>query len=487
MVPEGGHDNPLLFPINGYSSILTCESVGQEENHEKASRREWANNEMGNVKSLGLSAVAMAFLFMAACGAVRAGESADSRSDQQPEPLALLQTVAHLRQQIRSGEMQLDVSRYDFSRPLEGTNRTRLKIAFDGDKRRFDSLDREYAYVLMGPDAARVTDAKMRELGLDNEAAVAAGLLTGFASHHVTAYDGAVLMDYWETDGKPCQTQIDDPAKGSSSYIFDPRCLGLRPYLFADSTIAGCLDCSNAESVTLSNAFVGGIAAWHVRILLKSRMASDFWIDAGNPSWVLKSAWNGNEVTSKYDAAHPDDPIPTEVLCANYSGRDRERSETRFVRRSAQFNVPVDPASWTLAGLDMPIGAAVLDYRINRRIGYWNGSGLSENPPPRLNSAPEPTNSPTPEKLLALAQKSPQSTFGLDAATWVMLNTPDGPQVENAGELIRRYHLESTNLVELCEGLERLHHRGSAALLRAIIETNRDTDVLALNESTTPV
>jgi hypothetical protein len=33
----------------------------------------------------------------------------------------------------------------------------------------------------------------MRELGLDQEAAVRAGLLTGFDSHYVTVYDGSVL------------------------------------------------------------------------------------------------------------------------------------------------------------------------------------------------------------------------------------------------------------------------------------------------------
>ena len=61
----------------------------------------------------------------------------------------------------------------------------------------------------------------------------------------------------------------------------------------------------------------------------------------------------------------------------------------------------------------------------------------------------------------------------------MVLNTPDRPQVEKAEDLIRRYHLANTNLVELCRGLERLQHRGSVTLLRAILETNRDADVWA--------
>ena len=32
--------------------------------------------------------------------------------------------------------------------------------------------------------------------------------------------------------------------------------------------------------------------------------------------------------------------------------------------------------------MDIPVNTAVVDYRIQRRIGYWDGQGLSENPVP---------------------------------------------------------------------------------------------------------
>src|SRR5260370_18727783 len=78
----------------------------------------------------------------------------------------------------------------------------------------------------------------MKEEGLDRVAAVREGLLQGFEERYVTAYDGAALLTYRETDGKSAGAVIDEPNKGSGSFIFDPRCLGLSAGLAAGSTDA---------------------------------------------------------------------------------------------------------------------------------------------------------------------------------------------------------------------------------------------------------
>jgi peroxiredoxin len=318
-------------------------------------------------------------------------------------------------------------------------------------------------------------------LGLDQEAAVKAGLLSRFESHHVTEYDGAALLNYWETDGKPESATIDDPVKGSAWYVFDPRCLGLSPTLMPATTIEDCLGHRNAESVQLvGSESVEKIATWHVRVLFKSHISSDFWIDVGPLSRVIKNTWNGDEVISRFDPAQPGDVIPTEVLWIEFSGMNRERSETRFVRRRARFNVPVDPASWTLAGLNMPVGTEVIDIRIHRRIGYWNGSGLSQNFVSKTAQPPsEKRRPPNTGRLLALAENDPKSSFALDAAIWIVLNTPDGPDVEKAADIVWREHIGSTNLVLLCEGLKELRHRSAMELLRSIIKDNPNANVRA--------
>jgi thiol-disulfide isomerase/thioredoxin len=410
-----------------------------------------------------------------------------TQGEKQPDPFGLLKTVAQARQKITSGEMAFEVVRVDFGHPLEGTNHTTLKVVFDGEKRRFESFTREYPSVLMGPDAGEATDAKLRELGLvRGEAAVEAGLLRRVERNRVTAYDGVVLLDLSDlsaTEKKFFQTAIDDSAKGGrGGYVFDPRVLGLTPSPFVKQGIESCLAYSHAESVELlGKEPVEGVAAWHVRVAFpKSRVNYDFWIDASNPSRVVKCQFNGNTALSKFDAANPEDPIPIEVKTVNFFGSQRGRVEESFLRRKTRYNVPVDPASWTLAGLNMPVGTEVIDYRISRQIGYWNGTGLSEDLPPTTAQPTAKSQSPpSPDKLLALAEKDPQSPFALESATWIILNTPDGPQVEKAANLIRRDHNRSTNLIYLCEGLERLRHHSAMQLLRSIVEENPNAAVQA--------
>jgi hypothetical protein len=106
---------------------------------------------------------------------------------------------------------------------------------------------------------------------------------------------------------------------------------------------------------------------------------------------------------------------------------------TRFVRSNAQFNVTIDPATFTLAGLGMAVGTPVSDIRIHRGIGYWTGTGLEERPTGKRNEPQTPPNLAELKDLLEYHGASPE---GLQAATWTLLNTPDGPDVEKAAEVI---------------------------------------------------
>lgn len=392
------------------------------------------------------------------------------------DPVKLLQGVTRARNRIISGEMEFEVATYEFDRAFEGTNRVRLKARFDGTKRRFESFAREYAYTSMAADAQETTDTRMRTYELDQEAAVQAGLLKPFESHHVRAFDGAVMLDYWENDGKAQQVRIEDPAKGSG-YLFDPRCLGIDPWPNVNDTIESCLHYDNPNSVQLvAEEPVEGMSTWHVRVW-RGTMAADFWVETTNPTRVLKHVFNGSEVVSKYDDSNPRDPLPTEVMAMQLHGTiGTQTAFTQFqiVRRSAQFNLAVDPASWTLAGLGMKIGTDVVDYRISRSIGYWTGTCLSQNLPRNTRQQEPP---PDRAELLAVLANEPDSPSGLQVAQWVIFNTPDGPDVEKAAEVILKAHIQDTNLAPLCRGLERLRPRSSRRLLEAMLDKNPSPEV----------
>jgi thiol-disulfide isomerase/thioredoxin len=341
-------------------------------------------------------------------------------SEEKPaDPRQLLKAVAQARHQIASGEMEFDLTRVDFGHPLEGTNHTKVKVVFDGENRRCESFTREYVSVLRGPDRGEVTEAKLKELNLvRGEAAAKTGLLTACDLHRVTAYDGVQVLELsdspTEAGSGSCETDIKDPATAGGSFGYDPRILGLTPTLAVHYTIDFCLRYSRAESVTLVGAEpVEGLPTWHVRVSIPDSTPADFWIHTNYPSHVVKCAYNGDTAFSIYDPAHPEDPLPVEIRTVRHYGLEGGRLEESIVRRTARYNVPVAPTCWTLAGLNMPLGTEVVDYRISRALGYWNGNGLSDDPPPRPKATPthKPETSTDTAKLMELVKSEPESLF----------------------------------------------------------------------------
>jgi len=407
--------------------------------------------------------------------ATQEGNAADD--SREPDPLQLLLAVAQARQRIISGSMEFQLSFEHFNYFGSGrrvTNDFRLVALFEGPKRRYEQFDREYSYTYSA-DEAVAADITRRADSMSREAAVRAGLLNPFESHHVTVYDGSALLDYWETDGKPAHMTIDDPGKGSAQFVFDPRCLGLGTALSADSTVENCLAYSEAKSIALvGEETVEGVSAWHVQVQSRYQARLDFWIEIARPTRVLKQAYGSDFTLSKYDDANARDPLPTEVTTMMFRNESPAFC-TRLIRSNSRFNVPVDPASFTLAGLGIAHGTPVTDVRIHRSIGYWTGAGLSEFPPPK-----KETNSPSPpnlEELLARLEYNPSWPEALEAGTWILLNTPDGPEVEKATEVILREHTGDTNLAYLCTELVRVRHRRSEELLAAILKNNPSPEV----------
>jgi RNA polymerase sigma factor (sigma-70 family) len=400
-------------------------------------------------------------------------------AQREPDPLKLLQGVARARQRIDSGSMDLLLSTDRLRNGRKETTQSRIAVLFDGPKRRFESWRREYAYIpLAGDDSVEAKESIRQADSMDKEAAVRAGLLTGSEAHEIRASDGATLVAYQENDGKHGSTTVDDPVKGSansSAYFFDPRCLGLRPSLYFNGTIDGFLGYSDAQSIHLvGREAVEGFAAWHVQVQSKYGEALNFWIDVAQPTRVLKQSVGNDWVVSKYDEVTPRDPIPIKVTAMNSYQNGSFEMGTRFVRSNAQFNVTIDPATFTLAGLGMAVGTPVTDIRIHRGIGYWTGTGLEEHPTGKRNEPQTPPNLADLNDLLEYHRASPE---GLQAAAWILLNTPDGPAVEKAAEVILGEHTADTNLVYLCTELGRLRHRCSRGLLEAMLKNNPSADV----------
>src|SRR5205814_2448467 len=133
-----------------------------------------------------------------------------------------------------------------------------------------------------------------------------------------------------------------------------------------------------------------------------------------------------------------------------------------------------------LAGLGMKIGTDVSDDRVHRRIGYWTGTGLSENVPEKPAKTNELQAAPDLGELLAVLENEPASHYALETAAWILLNTPDGDAVEKAGEVILREHLQSPDLGYLAQEMARVRHRCVPKLLAGMLESNPNPEVQAI-------
>jgi len=390
----------------------------------------------------------------------------DAATQTLPDPVKLLRTVMRARTKISSGAIDFQYSLERFNKGRKETNQLRFAATFDGDKLRFESFGREFAYAF-DEDETKQNDIIKGADSMNKQAAVNAGLLNEFKSHHVMVRDAKVLYDFWDAGNQSPRTVIDDVAKGTGNHIFDPRCVGLTTFLNVDGSVESCLVAKKAKLV--GEESIDGIPAFHVCVEFDSGVSLDYWIDKDRPERLIQHTYGLDIVKSRFDEVNLNDPIPVEVNTMSFRNGTLEYS-SQLLRSKVSYNVPVDQTNFSLAGLGMPVGTEVSDNRIHRMIGYWNGFGLSENLP--KTSELSPTNSLKPDNRLILLGNDPASPEALESAVWIILNTPDGTEVGKAAEAILNFHTTDTNLIPLCLGLERLRPSCATNLLAAILQDN---------------
>jgi len=407
-------------------------------------------------------------------GQTVADANSDTNSTGEPgdlDPVKLLKGVARARQRIASGVIEFDVFTFgDVTRP-DATNRFQLKIRFEDGRCWAESFGQEYSYVTPIPGGPEAEAIVKRADQMPREQAIREGLTQPFPSHHVAFYDGQAVSDYWETDS-PSRTVIDKPGR-SLVFIFDPRCLGIGTSLYVETQIENCLAYKEAKAVTLAGKEpIEGVLAWHVQLQSKSDSTFDFWIDSLHPTRVLKLQVNDNVALSRFSEADLKDPLPIEVRNITYA-KGVPRYETRVVRLRTQYDVPIEPSCWTFDGLHMKIGTEVIDYRNHRSIGYWTGAGLSEVPSNDKSQALAPNRA----ELLTLLDNEPATPAAFAAAQWILTNSPDGADVQKAAAVILQAHIQSPDLVQLTQELERMRPTCSTNLLQAMLDQNPNPEV----------
>jgi peroxiredoxin len=118
----------------------------------------------------------------------------------------------------------------------------------------------------------------------------------------------------------------------------------------------------------------------------------------------------------------------------------------------------------------MRVGTEVSDTRNHRRLGFWNGAGLTDVPP---EGKPQPQ-APDRAELLTVMNYEPASPSGFGAALWILTNSPDGADVQKAADVILQSHIQSPEMGRLIEVLERMRPACTSNLLQSVLNHNPD-------------
>jgi hypothetical protein len=266
-------------------------------------------------------------LMLASCFAYRC--KADS-----PDPAVLLQGVEQARLQIPASRL---IAKMVYTNSLASVSK-QLVVEFDGNKRRY----------LSG-------ETKSGDL-----------------------FDGSQAICF---DGKDSVT-LRDTSDATANYLFDPRLLGITTTYSWGETIETAVPHQNVKKIELIGAEqINGLPVWHVRLIDSYDQQINLWINSDHGFRVYRYDFSilgeTNSTLSYYE--NPDYPwLPSRVETSYRSGTNGSilSGRTTSILKAEKAKLP--EKTWTIAGVQPAIGAAVSDLRIKQRIGYWNGHGLSQ-------------------------------------------------------------------------------------------------------------
>ena len=251
-----------------------------------------------------------------------------------PDPITLLQGVEQSRLQIPASRL---VAEMVYTNSLGSFNKE-LIVEFDGNKRRY--LNHE---------------AKSGDL-----------------------FDGSQAICF---DGQNSVT-ISDTSHATANYLFDPRLLGITTTYTWGEMIETAVPYQNVKKIELVGLEqINDYKVSHVRIVDSYDQQLDLWIDSNHGFKVYRYDFSilgeTNSTLAYYEnSSYP--WLPSRIETSYRAGTNGSILSGRSISIIKAEKVKLPEKTWTIAGVQPSIGAAVSDLRIKQRIGYWNGHGLSQ-------------------------------------------------------------------------------------------------------------
>lgn len=205
--------------------------------------------------------------------------------------------------------------------------------------------------------------------------------------NHSIIMDGDVLTSFRRTAHEDVQIYDLSEATGTrGDVIFDPRVIGLEDDPHCSLAVNVCFWYENVDSM----AIVGVEKRGDVEVC-KIRVNRSAW-NSTREYWIDESEFRVHRLITDLEGFHLDivseftdpripAPFPSRVTTRReVAGQIPDRRE--FVVKSLELDAKIDPERFTLQTMDLTPNTPVVDYRISRIIGYWNGEGISEHPIP---------------------------------------------------------------------------------------------------------
>ncbi len=310
-----------------------------------------------------------------AVGAVPASDTAD--------PLALLRGVENARDAIRSGRIEYTGIRRRADTP--GDDPFSLAVTFDGVKRRSTLKQRTIVMDSSGGLSGEQKFKRLRAMNNDREAFVRAGLAQWQDEESRSIWDGANFSQYFVGQSADYRNHHN----GTPEFLADPRLFGLKVWnKFRDTPLTNLGYQMDKHKVVLDGSEeIAGRRVWRVAVRFPAFgdptqvCETKYWIEDREGFRVHRVIYRDKIVHLTIDSEY-NDKIGRGRLPSSVIERDvrdgKWYTELHFTVTRAEYDVNVDPETFTWAGMDLAVGTPVSDERIHRRIGYWNGSGLSE-------------------------------------------------------------------------------------------------------------
>ncbi|MDR0706085.1 MAG: outer membrane lipoprotein-sorting protein [Planctomycetaceae bacterium] len=170
-----------------------------------------------------------------------------------------------------------------------------------------------------------------------------------------------------------------------ADFVYDPRILGLVDIPSANKTVKHCM-CYEiyTEQSLVGRETINDTNVWHVRCTQTGLATADFWIE--EPSFrvhrqqieTLEAGKLKVVIDSKFDSKSVG-PFPSEFHIQRFENNKQVFNRIVHITKIVHGK-PIPPERFTLASMNLPLNTDVIDYRIHRRIGFWDGEKLVEKP-----------------------------------------------------------------------------------------------------------